>query len=239
MDKKKAKFSEVSSEIEKRIYNGVYVSSQRLPSEYDLAKDFSCSRLTIRKAIDDLIKKRLIVKHRGKGSYVMLQPKIKSGRFGLQGFTEVAEFYGQTSSTEVISLKIIEPSEEILNSLQLQYDNLIYELIRRRILDVEPMTIEKIYLSENYIKGLNKEDFKGSLFKLLERKINIAYSHQEVEAILVPPKISKLLNIPKGDPLLKVRSVTYSLNGNPIFYDISYYRSDRYVFRTILTRFEK
>ena len=220
-DKKttKAKFNQVSAEIEKRIHEGIYVSSQKLPSEYDLAKEFDCSRLTIRKAIDDLIGKNILVKRRGKGSYVMSQPKIQSGRSGLQGFTEAAKAYGKTSSTEE--------------------DQPIYELVRRRILDDEPMTVEKIYLSEFYVKGLKAEDFSGSLFKLLEEKTEIAYSHQEVEAILVKPDLSKLLDVPMGDPLLQVYSVTYALDATPIFYDISYYRSDRYVFKTTLTRYGK
>jgi len=144
------------------------------------------------------------------------------------------------SSTEVISFKkVSEPSEEILNALQLEEDQPIYELVRRRILDDEPMTVEKIYLSEFYVKGLKAEDFSGSLFKLLEEKTEIAYSHQEVEAILVKPELSKLLDVPMGDPLLQVYSVTYALDATPIFYDISYYRSDRYVFKTTLTRYGK
>lgn len=101
------------------------------------------------------------------------------------------------------------------------------------------MTVEKIYLSEFYVKGLKAEDFSGSLFKLLEEKTEIAYSHQEVEAILVKPELSKLLDVPMGDPLLQVYSVTYALDATPIFYDISYYRSDRYVFKTTLTRYGK
>ena len=239
-DKKttKAKFDQVSAEIEQRIHDGVYVSSQKLPSEYDLAKEFGCSRLTVRKAIDDLISKNILVKRRGKGSYVMSQKKIQSGRSGLQGFTEAAKAYGKTSRTEVISFeKVAEPTEDILSALQLEEDQPIYELVRRRILDEEPMTVEKIYLAEAFVAGLTKEDFSGSLFKLLEQKTEIAYSHQEVEAILVKPELSELLEVPMGDPLLQVYSVTYALDATPIFYDISYYRSDRYVFKTTLTRY--
>ena len=78
----------------------------------------------------------------------MSQPKIQSGRSGLQGFTEAAKAYGKTSSTEVISFKkVSEPSEEILNALQLEEDQPIYELVRRRILDIdEPMTVEKVFI---------------------------------------------------------------------------------------------
>ena len=82
-DKKttKAKFNQVSAEIEKRIHEGIYVSSQKLPSEYDLAKEFDCSRLTIRKAIDDLIGKNILVKRRGKGR--LCNVTVKNSKWAL------------------------------------------------------------------------------------------------------------------------------------------------------------
>lgn len=231
------KFDQVSAELEARILEGIYVSSQKLPSEYDLAKEFDCSRLTIRKAVDDLIKKNILVKRRGKGSYVMSQQKIQSGRAGLQGFTEAAKAYGKTSKTEVISfeqLTLVPP--EVLEALQVDPEATIYELVRRRLLDDEPMTVEKIYLGKEYVKGLTLNDFEGSLFELIERKIDIAYSHQEVEAILVEPEISTLLDVPVGQPLLQVHSVTFALDATPILYDSSFYRADRYTFKNTLTR---
>lgn len=235
---KKAKFDQVSAEIEQRIRDGIYVSAQKLPSEYDLAKEFDCSRLTVRKAIDELIKKNILVKRPGKGSYVMTQQKIQSGRAGLQGFTEAARAYGKTSKTEVISFEHFEePSEEILQALQVAPDQSIYELVRRRMLDEEPMTVEKIYLGEEYVKDFSKEDFQGSLFQLIEQQVEIAYSHQEVEAILVEPEISSLLDVPVGSPLLQVHSITYAIDATPILYDISFYRADRYTFKNTLTRY--
>lgn len=235
---KKAKFDQVSAEIEQRIRDGIYVSAQKLPSEYDLAKEFDCSRLTVRKAIDELIKKNILVKRPGKGSYVMTQQKIQSGRAGLQGFTEAARAYGKTSKTEVISFeRFEEPSEEILQALQVAPDQSIYELVRRRMLDEELMTVEKIYLGEEYVKDFSKEDFQGSLFQLIEQQVEIAYSHQEVEAILVEPEISSLLDVPVGSPLLQVHSITYAIDATPILYDISFYRADRYTFKNTLTRY--
>ena len=101
----KVKFEAVAQNIQERINEGIYVSSQKLPSEYDLAKEFEVSRLTIRKAIDELVQKNILFKLKGKGSYVMSPQKIQSGRSGLQGFTEAAKEYGKTSRTEVISFK--------------------------------------------------------------------------------------------------------------------------------------
>ncbi len=97
--------SKFLQKLKRKIRDGLYVSAQKLPSEYDLAKEYNCSRLTIRKAIDDLIRKNILVKRHGKGSYVMSQAKIQSGRAGLQGFTEAAKAYGKKARQKSFPLK--------------------------------------------------------------------------------------------------------------------------------------
>ncbi len=75
---KQAVFQEVAQQIAQRVHEGTYVTSQKLPSDYDLAEEFQCSRLTVRKAIDLLIGQNLLVKEKGKGTYVMKQPRSKA-----------------------------------------------------------------------------------------------------------------------------------------------------------------
>ena len=65
------KFMAVAEELAARVHNGHYTSAQRLPSEYDLADEFGVSRLTVRKAIDALVKQQLLIKDPHKGTYVM------------------------------------------------------------------------------------------------------------------------------------------------------------------------
>ena len=72
---------------------------------------------------------------------------------------------------------------------------------------------------------------RGLSFCLIEKNVEIAYSHQEIEAILVEAEISELLNVPVGQPLLQVHSITYALDATPILYDVSLYRADRYTFK--------
>ncbi|MDN3177447.1 GntR family transcriptional regulator, partial [Enterococcus faecalis] len=63
----KKKFDFIATEIEKKIINKQYVSSQKIPSEYELAMEFDCSRLTVRKAIEYLVDKNILIKVPGKG----------------------------------------------------------------------------------------------------------------------------------------------------------------------------
>ena len=167
----------------------------------------------------------------------MSPQKIQSGRSGLQGFTEAAKEYGKTSRTEVISFKTLKTvPETILEALKLTKGQPVKELIRRRLYDEEPMTVEKLYLPELTVEGLTAKDFEGSLFQLLEEKIEIAYSHQEIEAILVTKELEKWLAVPLGSPLLQVDSLTYTKDAAPILYDRSYYRADKYTFKNTLIR---
>ncbi len=62
--KKQAVFQEVADKIAQRVNDGTYVTSQKLPSDYDLAEEFQCSRLTVRKAIDLLITQNILVKEK-------------------------------------------------------------------------------------------------------------------------------------------------------------------------------
>lgn len=239
MAKKQSVFQDIARQIQEKVDKGIYVSAQRLPSEYDLAKEFEVSRLTVRKAIDELISRNVLVKQKGKGTYVMSQQKIQSGRAGLQGFTEAAKAYGKTSKTEVIDLVLLTASEvpqKIGEALELNPQEEVYHLVRLRSFDNEPMTVEELYIREMYLPNITKEQVEGSVFKLIEEQIEIAYSHQEIAAMLVSDKLSLLLEVPIGEPVLKVNSITYSITATPILYDRSYYRADKYTFKNTLHR---
>lgn len=103
--KKQAVFQDIAEKIAQRVNDGTYVTSQKLPSDYDLAEEFQCSRLTVRKAIDLLISQNILVKERGKGTYVMKQPKIQSGSGGLQSFTETAKAQGKRPGQKYYKLR--------------------------------------------------------------------------------------------------------------------------------------
>ena len=106
-------YKQVAKEIECKVKNGIYVTAQKLPSEAELAQEFNVSRLTVRKAINLLIEKKVLVKHQNTGTYVMNRQKLASGASGLQGFNEVAKAKGKTPRTEVIGVSQIDYDDEL------------------------------------------------------------------------------------------------------------------------------
>ena len=209
------KVEEIVKIIRERIRNETYTSRQRLPSEYQLAQEFNVSRLTIRKAISRLINAKILVKDPGKGTY------------------------GKTAHTKVLKfVPIRNPSKRISEILALddRLDKQVFELKRIRYWDNDPMTLEKILICDEYIKNKTLTDFEQSLFKILNENIEIGYAHQEIEAIMVTDEISKYLNIKGQQPIFKVKTITYTPDAIPIFFDTSFYRADKYSFKSTLTR---
>ena len=241
----KTKFEKVAQSLVERIQQGIYSNMQRLPSEYQLADEYGVSRLTVRKAIERLVTAKILVKDPGKGTYIMStnsSNKVESGRMGLQSFTEAAETYGKQSRTQVLDYQpLIQPDQRVEEKLNLRNNPQpeVDELVRLRFWDDDPMTIEDIVILHKYVANHQKNDFKHSLFQILAETVEIAYSNQEIEAIKVDEKLAKLLHVQEGDPILCVHSLTYTADGQPIFYDTSYYRADKYTFKTTLTRLEQ
>ncbi|MGX6994413.1 GntR family transcriptional regulator, LSA1692 subfamily [Pediococcus acidilactici] len=241
----KTKFEKVAQSLVERIQQGIYSNMQRLPSEYQLADEYGVSRLTVRKAIEWLVTAKILVKDPGKGTYIMStnsSNKVESGRMGLQSFTEAAETYGKQSRTQVLDYQpLIQPDQRVEEKLNLRNNPQpeVDELVRRRFWDDDPMTIEDIVILHKYVANHQKNDFKHSLFQILAETVEIAYSNQEIEVIKVDEKLAKLLHVQEGDPILCVHSLTYTADGQPIFYDTSYYRADKYTFKTTLTRLEQ
>lgn len=239
--KKQAVFQEVADKIAQRVNDGTYVTSQKLPSDYDLAEEFQCSRLTVRKAIDLLITQNILVKEKGKGTYVMKQPKIQSGSGGLQSFTETAKAQGKRTRTEVLQVETV---KELPTKIRQMFGNygkepMVY-LTRLRYFDDEPMTVENLYVLKRYLEKesgeITKDQLESSLYEVIEANIEIGYSHQEVEAVKSPPDIAKLLHVSEEEPMLLVHSMTYSPSAKPILFDTSFYRADKYTFKNTLVR---
>lgn len=231
-------FKEIADKISIKITDGSYSSEQKLPSEYDLAKEFNVSRLTIRKAIDLLINQNILVKQKGKGTYIMKQTnKFQSGKNGLLSFTESAKAYGKTSNASLIKFeKLTSVPEEVQENLQL-IEEAVFHVKRLRFFDEDPMTIEEVFIKESLLdESALEKNLTGSIFKLIEEKSDISYSHQEIEAILATEELSHYLTVEQGQPLLLVHTTTYSATGQPILFDKSYYRADKYTFKNILHR---
>lgn len=213
--------------IKKRIEEGIYKVDEKIPSERKLSEELNISRMTISKAISNLVEEGILYRKRGQGTFVA---KSKIDFFpGLIGFTEIIESKGMKPSSKVIAQSIIMPDIHLCEKLQILESEKVIFTQRLRLADNQIVNLEESYVPYSICKKLLEADLSvESIYKILtDEGYKLSKLEQEIQATLSSDEISKLLEIKVNEPVLKRKRITYSKD-KPIEYSLNYYRGDVY-----------
>ncbi|WP_027417206.1 GntR family transcriptional regulator [Aneurinibacillus terranovensis] len=217
--------------IRSQINSGAMKPKEAIPSEREISEELGISRMTVRQAITNLVNDGLLVRHKGKGTFVA-EKKFEKGP-SVFSFTEEMRRRNLRPSARIIEMKTIPAGGSMAEQLEIPTGESVYEICRLRLADDEPMAIETAYIPVRYIPGLNEQLLaaKGSLYELLhENGIKLRQVERTLEASLATANEAKLLNIKSKTAVLLVKGRTYSEEGKVIEFVKSIYRGDRYTF---------
>jgi len=202
-----------------------------ISSEREFSEKYGISRMTVRQAINNLVAEGVLVRQRGKGTFVAA-PKVEQELSGLTSFSEDMRSRGLTPKTKILDFKTIPCPRGIASKLKIEEGDTVYEFSRLRIADDIPMALETSYLPTTLIKGLQEETLHGSIYEYVEQSLYLKISHatQTIESTLSQKSESVSLGIKEGAPVLLMERYSYLENGNPFEYVKSIYRADRYKF---------
>ena len=221
-------YQRIQGSLRKRIEAGDLRTGDAVPSERDLAKIHSVSLMTARHALASLEREGVVERRRGIGTFVSA-PKIHFNK--LMSYTEQMASRSMTAVSKVLFAKIIDDEQEANARLSLSPKSSVIKLERLRHAAGEPFALETCYLSAAQFAGLLSTPLqRESLFGILERdyKVEIGYADEEVDATAADPRTADLLDVPRREPLLRIRQVIFSTNGKAILYVLGFYRSDRH-----------
>jgi GntR family transcriptional regulator len=222
--------------IKKKIEEGFYKEGDLIPTEKELQQLYSVSRITVRNAIAGLVFEDLLVKKQGLGT-IVARPRMVEDFSSLKSFTEKMAAQGAAVATQVIEVKRIGASERIAHHLAIEPESEIIYVKRLRFVDEEP-----IALFISHIRGdigiTEDDDFKRSIFDLLENKCDIKISggQKVIEATSANKEEAEFLKIDVDEPVLLIRNTTLDSDNKPIEYAEGVYRSDRYKYVLKLKR---
>jgi GntR family transcriptional regulator len=220
--------------IKKRIEEGIYKVDEKIPSERSLSEELAISRMTINKAINNLVDEGVLHRARGQGTYVS---KNKIDFFPvLLGFTEIIENKGMEPSSSLISQSVIIPDKYLCEKLQITENEKVIFTQRLRLADKEIINLEESYVPYSLCPKLLEADLSGeSIYKLLtDEGYKLSKAEQEVQAILSDNKLCELLQMKVDEPILKRKRLTYSKD-TPIEYSLNYYKGDVYTMVMTIT----
>ncbi|MCY6369272.1 GntR family transcriptional regulator [Clostridium ganghwense] len=213
--------------IRKKIEDAEYRVGEKIPSERKLSEELNLSRMTVSKAISNLVEEGVLYRKRGQGTFVC---KKKIDFFpGLLGFIEIMERKGMKPSSKVISQEIITPNKTICEKLQISENEKVILTSRLRLADNEIIAFEKSFVPYSMCSKLLEVDLsKESIYKCLtEEGHKPTKATQEVGAVLSDERLGELLKIGTGEPILKRERITYS-DSKVIEFSFNFYRGDMY-----------
>ncbi|CAG0927166.1 HTH-type transcriptional repressor GamR [Thermoflexales bacterium] len=203
---------------------------QKIPSEHELCAQHGVSRITVRKALADLVHEGLLYAVQGKGTFVA--PR----KFRIEWAQEMAGFHadmarrGLAVKVRVLEQAIVPATQRVAEELNLQRGDPVVKIVRLRLVDEQPFDIATNYTPWVAFPGLEKEDLtRGSIYTLIRTKYNVQIDHgvRLVEAVACPPDDARLLHVRAGAPLLLIHNTMCDVHDRPMEYSIIKRRGDR------------
>ena len=226
-------YFQVAQHLERAIESGDVPPGTLFDNEIQLAAQFRLSRPTMRRAMEHLVDKGLVVRRRGIGTRVV-QPKVRRP-LELTSLHDDLARSGQSPTTTVISFEMVPASAEIADRLAVPPDDPVLELVRLRGAGGLPIAKMTNYLPERVV-GFSPGDLESrGLYELLRSNgISLHSATQTVGARSASAAEAKLLQEQRGAALLTMQRVTYDDRGDVVEYGTHVYAASRYAFETHL-----
>lgn len=221
---------QVENLLRELIKDPEYARGKFLPREVDLAKLLGISRNTIRQATNKLVYEGLLIRKKGVGTTVannVVHTKLKNWL----SFTQEMKALGIEIINYELSVTWVEAEEEYADFFRIPLKKSILKLERLRG-DAKGPFVNSVSFFHPRIGLTGKEDFNKPLYEILEKEhATIAkLSREELSAIAADKTLAGRLNLNVGDPILKRKRFVYDPGNRPIEYNVSFYRSDSFVY---------
>ena len=225
-------YLQLTEQLKRAIRAGELRASQALPSERALAEQLGLSRMTVRRALEELAAAHLVEQRRGSGTYVLgaAQRRLEHTVERVQGFTDEAKLLGFKPGSVLLGIEHVTAGEEVAQALSLNDQDTVLRISRLRTADDEPLALQVSHLAPPYL-GLSRERLKatGSLYETLQAQFGVVPTgaKQAISARLPRRLECDMLAILETTPVLALERTTFR-DAQPFEYVRSAYRSDRY-----------
>lgn len=226
-----AKYIAIAREIKKRIISRQYPASDPLPDQFALAAEFGTSRMTIQQAMRQLIVEGLVYTRQGQGTFVR-KNFLQLSQWDVPGsdYSGATETWGHLGKVEsqVIRFELRFPTDKEQASLLINADAPVYDFVRLRLLNGEPLSLDITVMPVSLVPGLSKGHLESSVFRYVQDNLGLKMmgSYRVVRAIKPGQLDQQHLSCEPGDPVLEVEQVIYLDDGTPLEYAHCHYRYD-------------
>ena len=220
--------------LRQEILSGSRREGDKLPTENELVEQYKVSRSTVRRAVEELCKEGLVVRHPGKGTFVtgvVMRNDLEEPR----GWTENAVANGYRPSTVCTDLSMV-PGAEVCRLFELKHGEERYCCARRvRALNGKPAVYELDYFPPQDAEFLTKELLSGSVFRLLRqwKKLRVIREKETIIRVrYAGAEAAAALGLAKRQPVVYTRTCYLDGKDRVVLMNEQYIDSERYMIRT-------
>lgn len=208
---------------------------EALPPERTLAPQFGVARMTLRRAIEEVIREGRLKRKHGAGTFVA-GPKIAQG-LAVTSFSEDMRQRGVVPSSRTLDAGELAASPKLAKRLEISSGEPVLRVVRLRLADEAPMAVETLHVPGRVAPGLDGEALDhASFYELLAERhgIILAGGVQTIEVTVTDERESEILEVPVHSPAFLFERVSRARDGQVVEFVRSVYRGDRYQFRVDL-----
>lgn len=221
-----------------KIAGGAYRTGDVLPSEEGTARQFGVSRITAKRALNELADAGYVVRERGRGTRVVYVTPTAPVRANVEGLLENLMAMGLKTEVTLFEFGYVAPDEAVAQALQCSAGEKVQRAVRVRRLEGKPFSYLTTHVPEDVGRSFGREDLASTaLLTLLERcGVEVSRAEQTITATLADAAVASRLMVDLGSPLLRITRIVYDQQDRPVEYIVGLYRPDRYQYRMALSR---
>ena len=213
-----------------QISQGRLRPGERLGAERDLALDLGVSRSTLRQALGALEEAGVVrrVPGRGGGTFVR-QQKVERDLSQVVGVPALLRRQGMTAGSRIVSTGMVPADAPTRAALGLSSGAYVVDLVRIRLADGTPISLEHVRLPAEMFPGLLDLPLGGSLYELLQERFALVPGEavERIEVVAAADDEASILDVSPGAPLLSITRTTGDSDGRVFEFSHDLFRADR------------
>ncbi|WP_448213734.1 histidine utilization repressor [Colwellia sp. MEBiC06753] len=208
-----AKFTVIKDYICQMIESGKWPQHEKVPSENELAEQFSVSRMTARRALQELTEQGILIRSQGAGTFVATF-KSQSSLLEIRNIADEIHERGHRHNAEQITLKAITVTGEIALLLDVKDNDQVFYSEVLHFENEQPIQLEQRYVNGKLVPAYLQQNFTQiTPHEYLSIEAPLTEATHEIEAVLAAKNICQLLAIDETTPCLQVKRRTWSSQG--------------------------
>lgn len=231
-------YQQIYDLLRARIMDGTLTLNDRLPAEQDLTQALGVSRITVKRAMNELAVAGYVRRQRGIGTVVIYDVAAPTVKGSFETMIDGLTRMGLETEVQLLDCTVGSSSPAIAGALELKLGKAVQRIVRLRRLDGEPFSYLVTYIPYDIAQGYDEEQLASeSLIKLLEQAGHAPVeAEQTITATSAKPAVAANLGVAPGTPLLRIHRIMKDANGRPVQDITAHYRADRFEYHMRLAR---